>query len=140
MTTMNGLDLNDDTKKADWLGIVASVVCLIHCAAAPLFLVIQPIISGMAIHDHHHHHNEHSYWHYIFLALAFVAVWSSARRTHIVRVKVALWFFLVLFSLGIFLESDHSNLPTFLLYTGSIGLVAAHVYNLRHIQSCSIPH
>jgi hypothetical protein len=138
---MNNLSLpKEEDKKSDWLGIAASVACLIHCAAGPILLALQPLITGAALYEHEHHHNENSFWHYIFLGLALLAVWLSARRAHTLGIRLGLWASLSLFALGIFLEEAHSLLPTLLLYGGSLGLVMAHVLNLRHSRSCNISH
>lgn len=128
--------LSHEAKKSDWMGMAASIACLIHCSAAPLLFLLQPLLAGAAVADHHHH--EHSGWHYLFFALALLAVWSSSRNSDSRGIRLGLWASLAAFGAGIFLESEHNIFSDVLLYGGSVGLVIAHYLNMRSARSCAV--
>ena len=131
------MNLAHEAKKSDWMGMAASIACLIHCSAAPLLFIIQPLLTGAAIADHHHHH-EHSVWHYLFFVLALLAVWRSSRSSDSRAIRLGLWVSLAAFGMGIFFESEHSYFSDVLLYGGSVGLVVAHYLNMRSVSSCTV--
>jgi len=129
--------LQQELKKSDWMGMAASVACLIHCSAAPLLFLLQPLLAGAAVADHHHHH-EQSLWHYVFFALALLAVWYSSRSSDSRAIRFGLWASLTAFGIGIFFEAEHNIFSNVLLYGGSVGLVVAHYFNMRSARSCAV--
>lgn len=129
--------LQQEVKKSDWMGMAASVACLIHCSAAPLLFLLQPLLAGAAVAEHHHHH-EQSLWHYVFFALALLAVWYSSRSSDSRGIRLGLWTSLTAFGIGIFFEAEHNIFSDVLLYGGSVGLVVAHYLNMRSARSCAV--
>ncbi len=118
---------------ADWLGISASGLCLIHCALTPLLFTAKPLYYGM-IGRQVHNHGAWAALDYVFLILSFLAVWYAARNTSFITLKWVLWAAWIAFTIGLLLESMHLAFGHWLMYVGSITLVMAHIKNFYHGQ------
>jgi hypothetical protein len=112
-------------RKADYVGIAGSILCIIHCLAAPLVVVSSSLLkndlalqSGFLSLD------------YVFIIVNIVAVYFATRHHHSRLVSTALWCFLALFGIGLLLE-DYSPIFEYMAYTASAGLVVSHLLNLR---------
>ena len=118
---------------SDWLGVAASCLCAIHCTLTPIFFAAKPIWeTTMGEHVH-------GIWEmldYVFLILSLMAVWYSARHTTHTTLKWVLWFAWGIFTVGLLTESFFFG--KWLMYTGSIILVMAHIKNYRHCQKCKL--
>ena len=109
---------------ADYLGILSAFICLLHCLAGPLLL-------GAAMHLHDHS----SFvlwqeWNYLFLVFGFGAVWWSSKHTHSRILRIGLWVTFGLLALAVGLENYAEKLH-YLVYFSSVGLIIAHIFNLR---------
>ena len=117
------LDVVD--KKADYIGITGSVLCLIHCMAAPVLVMTSNLFrndtlrTGFLSLD------------YVFIAVNIVAVYFAARSHTSSAIRIALWSFPFLFAVGLLLEGV-SPVFEYLAYAASTGLVISHLINLRH--------
>ena len=117
------LDIVD--KKADYIGITGSVLCLIHCLAAPVVVMTSNLLrddtlrTGFLSLD------------YVFIAINIVAVYFAARQHTSSAIRTALWSFLFLFTLGLLLENVNP-LFEYIAYAASTGLAISHLINLRH--------
>ncbi|RMG63624.1 MAG: MerC domain-containing protein [Bacteroidetes bacterium] len=127
---------------SDYLGITSALICLLHCLAGPFVLG-----ATMHLHEHQAHGESGLWWldhrwDYFFLLLGLIAVWFSARHTHRRTMKVLLWMTYGALAGAILLETQ-AMFFQFLVYGASLGLIAAHVYNLRHLlrrqQQCVSP-
>ncbi|WP_375448266.1 MerC domain-containing protein [uncultured Fibrella sp.] len=116
------LDVVD--KKADYIGITGSVLCLIHCLAAPVLVMTSSLLrddtlrAGFLSLD------------YIFIAVNIVAVYFATRNHTSSAIRTALWSFLFVFAVGLLLE-EVSPVFEYLAYAASTGLVISHLFNLR---------
>lgn len=133
-------------SKVDLIGMTSSFLCLLHCIAVPF------VLGWYSLQDAHHHHHhasaashQHTHfqasmllnWDYLFVIICLVAVWSASRKAHTTPVlKMMLWSFFALFSVGILMEAVH---PVFqyMGYAASAGLIWAHWRNYR---ACQIAH
>jgi hypothetical protein len=111
--------------KLDLVGITGSALCLAHCMVLPVIF----IYNG----EQHHHHDQ---WlgidiDYYFLAIAAIAVYFTTKKSGPVLIKVALWVSLIACLAGIALH-DYIPFLKYVLYIGSIGLIASHIINIRH--------
>jgi hypothetical protein len=69
------------SQKSDWVGILSSAGCILHCLAMPVVVYA----SGAALHG------EHTEWlDYLFVAVAAGAVVYSVRQAHSLAVKLLL--------------------------------------------------
>ena len=116
------LDIVD--KKADYIGITGSVLCLVHCLSAPVLVMTSSLLrddtlrAGFLSLD------------YIFIAVNIVAVYFAARQQPSLSIRTALWSFLFLFAVGLLLEEVNPFFE-YMAYAASAGLVTSHLFNLR---------
>lgn len=116
------LDVVD--KKADYIGIAGSVLCLVHCVSAPVLVMTSTLFhdtmlrTGFLSLD------------YVFIAVNIVAVYFAARQQTSSVIRTALWSCLFLFAVGLLLE-EVSPLFEYMAYAASAGLVVSHLLNLR---------
>jgi uncharacterized BrkB/YihY/UPF0761 family membrane protein len=116
------------TLYADYAGIIAAAICLIHCLAAPLVL-------GAAAHSHEHaHHPEgpwylHRGWDFVFLGIGLMAVRYSARHSHHRWMKWLLWGTFASLAMSVLLEAS-GEIFRYMVYVASAALISAHVFQL----------
>lgn len=119
-------------KDSDTLGMIASILCMLHCLAAPLFLIAPTTSVLMQEEDHT---NLWGLLDLIFLAISFVAIYWSARTTSKREVKYALWTaWLLLFVIVMNEKFELLPLPEFVIYPVTIVLIVLHYYNLRYCR------
>lgn len=112
-------------KKADYIGITGSVLCIVHCVAAPVLVMTSSVLrndtlrAGFLSLD------------YVFIAVNIVAVYFATRQHTSSAIRTALWGCLFLFAVGLLLE-DVSPGFEYMAYAASTGLVIAHLFNLRN--------
>ncbi len=112
------------SRKADYIGITGSVLCIIHCMITPILLM-----STALLQDEHLRFGYLSL-DYIFIGVNIVAVYFATRHYAPPVIKKALWSFLCLFAVAIILE-DVSPVFEYLGYAASAGLVVTHLINIR---------
>ncbi len=111
-------------RKADYLGIIGSVLCMIHCLATPVLLMTTALVQDK------HLRVGYLSLDYLFIGINITAVYFATRHHAAPIIKTALWSFLSLFSLALLLE-DTAPLFEFVAYGASAGLVITHLFNLR---------
>lgn len=117
-------------SKLDRTGLLLSVMCLVHCAALPLSVVLLPTAAGLLL-DHS------SAFHWLLLGFALpvsgFALWLGSRR-HRRPGALALGLAgLVAMLLGVsHVVSNQAEIP--LTIGGSIAVAAAHLWNLRQLD------
>ena len=123
-------------EKSDFLGAVASSLCVIHCLATPfLFIAHSATISN----------GETSpiWWRnldYIFLIISLFAVSRSTKNTSNSYIKKSLWIsWSTLFLLLLNEKLKLISLPEIAIYITGITLAALHIYNLKFCK-CKTPH
>ncbi|QTE23078.1 MerC domain-containing protein [Polaribacter cellanae] len=121
--------MNLITNKSDTLGIIASVLCFIHCLLTPLLFITH--IGNFGIHS-----NKPFWWSnldFLFLAIGFFAVLRSSKVSTKKFIKVLLWsFWTLLFLLVVNEKNEILHLPEIIMYLVTITLVILHVYNLKY--------
>ncbi|NEU66866.1 MerC domain-containing protein [Spirosoma agri] len=112
------------SRKADYIGITGSVLCIIHCLITPILLM-----STALLQDDHLRFGYLSL-DYVFIGVNIVAVYFATRHYALPIVKKALWSFLGLFAIAIVLE-DVNPIFEYIGYVASAGLVITHLTNIR---------
>ena len=123
-------------RNSDLVGILASGLCIVHCAIAPVIFAARPLFSG---HEHSHQSSLLN-WEsldFLFLGLSLVAVIYSANHTRNNLIKVGFWASWALFAGG--LAGAHFSLFSgdWMMYAGSIVLVGLHFINYQMTRSAS---
>lgn len=118
------------SRKSDWMGILSSVGCIIHCMLMPILLSSAASFTA---------HEEYRWLDFLFLAIAAVAVWLSARKTHSFLVRIILVIAWAVFAGSIIWEKS-IPFASILMYLGSVLLIIGHVLNLRHVHHAGHTH
>ena len=118
-------------NNSDSIGVLASILCLIHCLATPFIFVVQSCAAICCA-------SSPSWWvlfDYLFLTISFFAILKSTKTTQSNFIKYALWSFWLLLlclivneSIGVLLISKNA------LYLVAVLLSSLHIYNLKYCQ------
>ncbi|RRB04549.1 MerC domain-containing protein [Larkinella rosea] len=111
-------------RKADYIGISGSVLCIIHCLITPVLLVSSSFLANDTVRFGYLSLD------YIFIGVNIVAVYFATRHFTTPAIKASLWFFLSVFAVAIILE-EVSETFEYLGYAASLGLVLTHLTNIR---------
>lgn len=104
---------------SDYLGILSSIICLIHCLITPAILSIQMI----------YYTNSTSYeiFEYVFLLLSFIAVLFSSRKYSSFVGKSIMWITFLIFAVSIIF---HNIFTPIISYLATFGLILLHFLNI----------
>ena len=116
-------------NNSDKIGVIGSVLCIIHCALLPLFFTLATGLEEIL-----ETYFKESIIDSIFIIVALVAVYFSSKNASKFRLKILFWSFFIIFSTGVFLTGviEYSAVLTF---GGSIGLILTHLLNIRIVRS-----
>lgn len=112
------------SRKADYIGITGSVLCIIHCLITPVLLVTSSALQHSTLRIGYLSLD------YVFIGVNIIAVYFATRHYAPVFIKRSLWGFLTLFSIALLLE-DTDPIFEYLAYAASAGLVITHLLNIR---------
>lgn len=125
------IEMRNWLKSSDSVGILASVVCLLHCLMLPVLILFRVPMS----------HWLEEYWHafdFVFLGIGFVAVLYSARRTPFTWMRYFLWFSFAALAASITLKHYETVFNTIAIVAALV-LIIAHIINLRQL-TCAVKH
>ena len=114
---------------SDKVGVISSLLCLIHCLALPAIISAEPILSEFLL-------EELAFVEYLFLVLSFIAVYFSSRKSPL-HLKYTFYIVLSVFTLAVLLEEQYTWMP-YLAYLGSICLISTHLVNYYKYQRCAV--
>ncbi|MDO9551035.1 MerC domain-containing protein [Rhodonellum sp.] len=120
-------------QSADVLGISASLLCMVHCLAFPLFISVGYIFQ-------HGEEPGHDHWHfvdYLFIGLALWAVFHASKNTQSKGIKIALWIAVIVFSISVSLH-DLAPWMVFVSVASSLALVIFHILNWKFHRKCNV--
>ncbi len=107
------------SKILDVVGISAAILCLIHCVAFPLLMIVPLGISHNPFID------------LAFLVAGAMVVYRILKKTRIKWLKALFAVSLLLISVSVFADMIFEiHLP--LIYFGAAGLIAGHLINFNH--------
>lgn len=107
------------SKILDAVGISAAVLCLIHCIAFPLLMIIPLGIS----------HNP--YIDMAFLAIGAVVVYRVTKQVANRWLKLLFWTSIVLIAMSVLADFIFGIHMPF-MYVGAAGLIAGHLINFKN--------
>jgi hypothetical protein len=113
------------TRKADYVGITGSLLCLVHCIATPMLLM-----SSRLLQTNDHIRVGYLSLDYVFIAVNIAAVYFATRHYASAAVRRSLWGFLCLFTASVLLE-DVNEVFEYISYVASAGLMLTHLVNIR---------
>lgn len=112
------------SRKADYIGITGSVLCIIHCLITPVLLMTTTLIQDEQLRIGYLSLD------YVFIGVNIIAVYLATRHYAPPIIKKGLWGFLSLFTIALLLE-DVAPAFEYLAYAASAGLVISHLLNIR---------
>lgn len=107
--------------KFDWVGLGASLLCLIHCLIVPIAMIWN---NELDLHSM-------PMWDLMsvgFAILSFWAIWHVTQHTNIKWLKAAFWVSFIFLLVGIF--AHHSLIGEILNYSAATLLIGFHTYNI----------
>lgn len=123
----------DISRRADLIGMLAAMVCMIHCLITPLFIVAKPLLLPS---EEAHIAHSWGWWKvldYLFLTVGLIAVIFATLVSSPRWLTVGLWISWFCLALGIHLEEE--LVGKFLLYGGSSILIMHHVLHYRYCKA-----
>ena len=115
---------NSLSRKADYIGITGSVLCIIHCLVTPVLLLTTSLLQDSTFRIGYLSLD------YVFIGVNIVAVYFATRHYAPIAIKRSLWGFLSLFSVALLLEGT-APFFEYIAYIASAGLVITHLINIR---------
>ncbi|GAB3950421.1 hypothetical protein GCM10028805_28420 [Spirosoma harenae] len=112
------------SRKADYIGITGSVLCIIHCLITPILLLTSSVLQNSTLRVGYLSLD------YVFIVVNFIAVYFATRHYALPVIKRSLWGFLTLFSVALLLE-ETAPIFEYIAYMASAGLVVSHLLNIR---------
>jgi uncharacterized membrane protein (UPF0136 family) len=113
-------------SKADYVGILGSVLCIVHCMLVPA------LAFGSSVVTHHEHTGLRSL-DFLFIIINGLAVFYATRNHKSLLLGILLWGALTLFAAALIFEGKHPAF-TWLGYVGSALLIVGHLVNLYICQ------
>ena len=117
--------------KADYVGAVASVLCLIHCAATPFLFLVKTCAHSCCV-------DAPVWWQlidYVFLIISGLAIYYATRNTTQQWLRIALWSTWVALLFTIVNERlSVISLPKRISYVPALIIVGLHLYNHRYCK------
>ena len=119
------------SNKADLIGVSASILCMLHCAATP-FIFIATACSASCCKDA-------PFWwgslDFIFLFISFFAVNRATQLSTKPWIKLVFWLSWLLLMGSVFLEQIGKNPDIFYLkHSAALSLIGFHLFNLVYCQ------
>lgn len=113
-------------KWTHYLGVVSSLLCLIHCLAIPVVLVVFPAFTSFNLSS------IDPFWEHVFVVLAIISVFTiiQIHKTHN-KFSVALplaFLGVLILTISLFLGHDTAS---YLLPVGSMCILFGHIMNLK---------
>tara|TARA_B100000401_G_scaffold163321_1_gene109066 strand:- start:154 stop:549 length:396 start_codon:yes stop_codon:yes gene_type:complete len=117
--------------KPDSIGVLSSILCMIHCIATPFFFIATACTATCCS-------AAPLWWQwldYIFLIISLIAVRHSTNETISKFVEVGLWFsWVVLFVLILNVKFMWLNISPNAKFIPAFTLIGFHLYNLKYCQ------
>lgn len=121
-----GMKATHSHNKADYIGILGSVLCIIHCMLVPV------LAFGSSVASHHSHTGLRSL-DFFFILINGLAVFFATRHHSSLPLRILLWGALAIFSASLIFEGRHV-IFSWLGYVGSALLIIGHFINLYICQ------
>jgi hypothetical protein len=111
----------------DKFGICASTLCLIHCIATPIIILLFPSIDSFLGNTH----IVHEIFAVIVISLVVIAVYPQCRKHGHKDIIAFAVIGSALIITAIFMFEENITLHYILTIAGSISLITAHVKNMK---------
>ena len=120
---------------SDNIGGIGSALCLVHCFVTPFLFAAQATVSSTCSDI------SPTWWKMIdlvFLAITFIAVWHSSKKTILTWMPSALYSFWICFAILVLNNFfQFFKIPHALIYIPAICLSGLHLHNRRSCR-CNV--
>lgn len=121
--------------KADALGIVAGITCLVHCTVSPFLFLARTCMAACCSGS------DIPFWwqwiDYLFVMISFGAIYYATRNTTKKWIRNALWFSWVILLFTITNETfELIALPDVFIFFPALSIIVLHFYNRKYINAC----
>ena len=121
--------MNKVISSYDNVGIIASILCAIHCIATPFLFIAKACSTAACCTD------TPIWWQmidYLFLGVSFLAIFFISKNLTIKWLKLSFWASWIVLLITIVNHSIHIiDLPKNFIYIPSLVIIILHFYNLR---------
>ena len=116
-------------NNSDFIGAMASGLCLIHCVATPFIFIAQTCSATCC-------DTAPTWWtniDFLFIGISFFSVLWSVKNSSKLWIKIALWMSWFALSIVIINEKvDLIHIPESIIYIPAIALIILHLYNKKY--------
>ena len=117
------------TIKTDQIGVIASVLCMIHCIATPFVFFARACSTSCCA--------DAPYWwsllDFVFLVVSFFAIYQTRKRPTKKWLKIEMWTsWSLLFAVLVIEKLNLFTLFDYAIYIPAFALVFLHLQNLKH--------
>lgn len=125
------MNFSKSISQSDYIGSIASGLCIVHCAATPFLFIAQSCASSCC-------DTGPTWWSaldYLFIIITFFAVYFSAKNSSKKIIKYALYINWVVLSL--LMVNAHASffpIPDIWKYGAALSLICLHFYNLKYCR------
>ena len=121
--------MNKIVASYDNVGIIASILCAIHCIATPFLFIAKACSASACCAD------TPIWWQlidYLFLGVSFLAIFFISKNLTIKWLKLSFWASWIVLLITILNHSINIlDLPKNFIYLPSLAIIILHFYNLR---------
>jgi hypothetical protein len=110
-------------NRADFLGIVSSSLCLVHCIATPLLITFG---AGFITNP---------FFKYLFLIISFASIFKATENVNNTKIALLLWVSFWGFLFSTLFQEEYE----WLHYSGyffAILIITGHVLNIKYCKQC----
>ena len=111
-------------NQSDFIGILSSSLCLVHCIATPLLITF-----GIGFITN-------PFYKYLFLFISFCSIFKATEKTAHSKFAVFLWASFGGFFVSNLLEEEYHWLH-YSGYTFAVLIIIGHILNIQHCNKCS---
>ena len=115
--------------KTDYVGALASLLCLLHCMATPFLFVVKTCSNTCCV-------DAPIWWKaidYLFVVISFFSVYYATKGGTKNWLRVALWSTWMVLLLTILNEAFNiASIPEKFIYIPSLIIVVLHLYNYNY--------
>lgn len=120
--------MKNNILSSDKLGALTGSLCIIHCLATPLLFLVGSCVGSC--------HDLIPFWwssfEFVFVGIAFLAIYQSTRVTTSAIIKPVFWVNWVAICFAIFNEKMHwVEIPEYFIFIPTSILIITHIYNLK---------
>lgn len=114
---------------SDYMGVVSSILCLIHCLGLPFVFFLGQYFGFTYLNSFRDGIEHIIFFDIIFLLTASISVFFALKHAHSKEIKILLCVGWTFFAIGVIFESI--EIFHYFIHLGSILLITGHIKNIK---------